>query len=319
MSHFNFSLSDITDSRTLSRAFKSNAMNYTPDGQKKALSTSDSKLPANESKKSLTTFNVSDILQGTAVYKPQELVYNSFNNSLSKTLSFARNTKINGRSINGGKAQMGLMGYDTSLGPQIDIGLGASALATSAASSGTGSAASSGTINVEGSAPAGIPKGPFKPAYKRYNNREWIQKTDVEEILLTGQQIIELMITAGCDLNGAVFMWALCKRESGFYCNRAGVNDNGSTDAGLWQINNGMKKQADGTLVSEYNGWRGFTIEQICDPWVNVKIAMIISNNGSNFLPWQTTGNYSSPDNSHLKGVNMEEAYNFFRENGYKV
>lgn len=294
--------------------------NYSPTGQKIALKTSDSQLPANERKKSLTTFNVSDILQGTAMFKPSGLVYNSFNEVLSKSLGQARNAAVNGKPIGFSKAQVGLMGYDTSSVQSFDIALGASQLASSASSAGTGGASAGGALPTqEGNPPAGIPRGPFKPSIKRYNNREWIQNTGVQEILLTGQQIIELLLAAGCDLNGAVFMWALCKRESSFHCNRAGVNDNGSTDAGLWQINNGMKKGTNGELYQEFDGWRGNSIEQMCDPWVNVSFAMRMSGNGTRFVPWQTTGNYSTPDDSHLRGVNIEEARNFFLENGYRV
>ena len=97
------------------------------------------------------------------------------------------------------------------------------------------------------------------------------------------------------------------------------MNNNGSTDAGLWKINNGMKRGDNGELYQEFDGWSGYTIEQICDPWVNATLAMRKSNNGTNFIPWQTTGNYSSPDGSHLNKVNIEEARNFFLENGYQV
>ncbi len=319
MSHFSFGIQDMTDSSSIFGALLKDMPNYTPTGEKLALKTSDSMLEGNQKKKSLTTFNVSDILQGSVLYKPQGLVYNSFNNAISKSLTAARGTVLGGKSIPTAGVQTGLVGYDTNPQARIDIGSGATALAGSAGSAGAGTGSLGGSIPVEGSAPAGIPKGPFQPSYKRFNNREWIQNTGVQEILLTGEQIIQLLLAAGCELAGAVFMWALCKRESGFHCNRAGVNDNGSTDAGLWQINNGMKRGANNELYQEFDGWKGYTVEQICDPWVNVTLAMRMSNNGTRFVPWQTSGNYSSPDGSHLNKVNMEEAINFFRENGYSV
>lgn len=320
MSHFNLGLDNMIDSSSIFESLLQDMPNYTPTGQKKALRTSDSATEPNQKKMGLTTFNVSDILQGSVVYKPQGLVYNSFNNAISKSLTDARSTVLNGKSILTPGVQTGLVGYDTNPRSRIDIGSGATALAASVSSSaGSGTGSLGGAIPVEGSAPAGIPKGPFQPSFKRFNNNEWIQDTGVQEIPLTGEQVIQLLLAAGCELQGAVFMWGLCKRESGFFCNRAGVNNNGSTDAGLWQINNGMKRGANGELYQEFDGWKGYTVEQVCDPWVNVTLAMRMSNNGTRFVPWQTSGNYSSPDGSHLNKVNMEEARNFFLENGYQV
>ena len=315
MANFNFSLEDLATGKNIASAVIANSVNINPMGKPQYLRTSES---ISAPKKSLTTFNVSDILQGATTYKPEALVYNSFNNMLSKDLSFTRNITSNGSRLNFGKSQIGLMGYDTERGRGIEVGSNASAVSSSILRSASSGTASNNPIAIEGQAPAGIPTGPFVASIKRNNNSEWITNTGVEEIALTPRQIIDLLLAASCDLNGAVFMWAVCKRESGFFCNRVGINDNGSIDAGLWQINNGIEKR-NGIEKKVYDGWRGYSMEQVLDPWVNVTLAMKLSVNGTRFVPWQTSGDYQNPDNSHLKSVNMEEAINFFRENGFRV
>jgi hypothetical protein len=313
MSHFNFNLNDLT-SDNMVQSYIGNSSNYTPEGKAMGLTTSMSSDPSPQ--KALTTFSVSDIMQGAATYKPQGLVYNSFNNSLSKDLSKVRNTKIGNSNIQMSKAQMGLMGYDTKNGIGYNLeamGANASAALSGATSGGTVSSGGS-PVNVhitKGTPPDGIPKGPLQPRFLRDSRRGGAPASNVEIITVEPMKIVELLAAAGCDPSGIMFLWALAKRESSFNCNTAGINNNGSTDCGLWQINNG--KPDDGT--KGYDGWRGNSIEWICDPWVNVGIAMLISNNGTNFIPWQLSGNYSTADGSHLRGVKMDEAEQFFRDN----
>jgi len=171
----------------------------------------------------------------------------------------------------------------------------------------TASTNSSGqAIGSAGEPPAEIPRGPFELRIMRTSNTQAATPDPtVPVIQLSGQQIIQLLVAQNCPIEGAVFLWALAKRESGFVANVAGINNNGSTDVGLWQIND--------------VNWGGATAQQMADPWVNVTTAMRLSNGGTSFVPWQTSGNYSTPDGSHLNGVNMDEAYAFFRENGYPV
>lgn len=154
-----------------------------------------------------------------------------------------------------------------------------------------------------GIAPPDIPKGPFRIRLVR--NGQTALQSDVDPVTLTGDQILSLLIAQECPIEGAVFLWALAKRESGFVANVAGINFNGTMDVGLWQIN-------------QVN-WRDLSAEDVTDPWTNVGIAMRLSNNGTRFVPWQTSGNYSSEDGSHLKGVNMDEATEFFNSRGYTV
>jgi hypothetical protein len=157
-----------------------------------------------------------------------------------------------------------------------------------------------------GTPPADIPRGPFGLRIMRTsNNTLATPDPSIPAIELTGQQIISLLAAQGCPKEGAAFLWALAKRESHFVANVAGINDNNTTDVGLWQINS--------------CNWAGASGEQMADPWTNVSTAMRLSNNGTSFIPWQTSGNYSTPDGSHLKAVDMDEAYAFFNENGYPI
>ena len=154
-----------------------------------------------------------------------------------------------------------------------------------------------------GVCPADIPRGPFPVRTVRQGSS--MVTSDVEPVTLSDQQILELLLAQDCPIEGATFLWALAKRESGFVANVAGVNNNNSIDVGLWQINN--------------CNWGGMSAEEVTDPWTNVQIAMRLSNNGTRFVPWQTSGNYSSEDGSHLNSVNMEEAIAFVTANAPQV
>jgi hypothetical protein len=125
--------------------------------------------------------------------------------------------------------------------------------------------------------------------------------SNVAPVQLSEQQVLELLLAQDCPIEGATFLWALAKRESSFVANAAGVNSNGTMDVGIWQINQ--------------CNWGGLSAEQITDPWTNVSIAMKLSNNGTRFVPWQLSGNYSTEDGSHLNGVNMDEARSFVATN----
>lgn len=154
-----------------------------------------------------------------------------------------------------------------------------------------------------GQNPAGIPRGPFPIRIVRRGYQS--VTSDVDPVQLSGDQILSLLLAKECPLEGAAFLWALAKRESGFVANICGINTNGSYDVGLWQIND--------------VNWGGIAAEQVADPWTNVDITMRLSAGGTRFVPWQTSGNYSSPDGSHLNGINMDEAYSFFASRGYPV
>jgi len=151
--------------------------------------------------------------------------------------------------------------------------------------------------------PADIPQGPFPVRVVRQGNS--MITSNVAPVTLSDQQILGLLLAQECPIEGATFLWALAKRESGFVANVAGVNTNGTMDVGIWQIN-------------QVN-WGGLSAEQITDPWTNVSIAMRLSNNGTRFVPWQLSGNYKTPDGSHLRSVNMDEARAFVAANTPQV
>ena len=171
----------------------------------------------------------------------------------------------------------------------------------------TGSSNSSGQYTgPAGEPPADIPRGPFELRVMRTSNTQTATPDpSIPVIQLSGQQVIQLLVAQNCPIEGAVFLWALAKRESGFIANVAGINNDNSTDVGLWQINS--------------TNWNGASGQQMADPWTNVSTAMRLSNGGTSFLPWQTHGVYNVYDGSHTEGVDMEEAYTFFLENGYPV
>lgn len=149
--------------------------------------------------------------------------------------------------------------------------------------------------------PPDIPRGPLEVRIVR-RGLTTIQ-SDVEPVTLSGDQVLSLLMAQECPIEGAIFLWAVAKRESGFVANSAGINFNGTMDVGLWQINSGS--------------WAGLSKEEVADPWTNVSITMGLSNNGTRFVPWQRSGNYHTPDGSHLVGVNMNEAIEFFNSRGY--
>ncbi len=147
--------------------------------------------------------------------------------------------------------------------------------------------------------PGDIPQGPFPLRVIRQGST--MVSSSVAPVQLSEQQVLELLLAQDCPIEGATFLWALAKRESSFVANAAGVNSNGTMDVGIWQINQ--------------CNWGGLSAEQITDPWTNVSIAMKLSNNGTRFVPWQLSVNYSTEDGSHLNGVNMDEARSFVAAN----
>lgn len=303
MSHFHLNLDDMKDGTNLNDMIRANQQNFTPTGQAKALSTTETKSP--DPKVSLTSFTVSDVMQNVPLMKPLGYSYDSFNNIISDDLATVRNSSFLGQKVNIGPTRNFLAAYDTRTGKSIDFGAGFQVAGQASAGASQQPSSPGGAVTA-GDAPPDIPRGPFPVRLVRTSNTNSV-KSDVEPVTLTGDQILRLLLSIECPLEGATFLWALAKRESSFVANVAGINNNGTMDVGLWQLNEVNWKS------------RGYTAEQATDPWTNVSITMEISNNGTRFVPWQTSGNYSSPDGSHLKGVNMEESRNFFREAGYQV
>jgi hypothetical protein len=127
-----------------------------------------------------------------------------------------------------------------------------------------------GTIT-EGVPPAGIPRGPFNLRIERTSNSIYVN-SPVDPVTLSDLQVMNIVRSLWTDRNRAIEAWAIAAAESGFRANVAGVNDDGSIDVGLFQINSINH----GTKPVEY--WT--------DPWVNALKAYEMSNGGSNWSPW---------------------------------
>lgn len=148
MAHFNLDFSNLESNSTVAEAYIRSAKNYDPTGVAKPLKTSSS---LQESKKSLTTWNISDVLQNNITFKPEGLVYTQFNEKLSQTARSSYSIKVNNKIIDspGGRY---LAGFDvpSASGQVIDLTLsGISASGTqnsSLTASGRPSAPSSGFI-----------------------------------------------------------------------------------------------------------------------------------------------------------------------------
>lgn len=84
----------------------------------------------------------------------------------------------------------------------------------------------------------------------------------------TFSQLEQLWIQAGGSVVYAPIAAAVAEAESSGYAGAYNVNTNGSTDVGLWQINNGG--------------------QGMYDPLANAKRAVQMSNNGTNWRPWCT-------------------------------
>ena len=151
--------------------------------------------------------------------------------------------------------------------------------------------------------------GPYQLRITRTSNSNSVYSS-VEPVAIPGSIILRMLQEQECPLEGAITLWALAKRESNFITNATGINNNGTYDIGLWQINNPPNP--------------GFYPKEVfTDPWVNIKAAMSMSNNGTSFKPWNrpingnTYANYQVDDNSYLLGINRGEAVQFFRDAGF--
>lgn len=91
MASHDFTLSDLRDDSSFSRAVGRNQVNLTPSGKPMPLKTSGATDP--DPQRSLTSWSVSDILQGTTALKPAGAVYDVFNQSLSSDLSGILNSE----------------------------------------------------------------------------------------------------------------------------------------------------------------------------------------------------------------------------------
>jgi hypothetical protein len=279
MSHFNFNLNDLT-SDNMVQSYIGNSSNYTPDGKAMGLTTSMSSDPSPQ--KALTTFSVSDIMQGAATYKPEGLVYNSFNNSLSKDLSKVRNTKIGNSNIQMSKAQIGLMGYDTKggIGYNLEV-MGANA---SAALTGT----TSGTV-----------ASPGNPVINTNITGPKFQQPGVQ---LTESEMADLVIEAGLSGETAAIAIAIAYKESRFNSGSHAL-DSDDDSWGLFQFN--FIKGAN-TVES-----LGATPQQCTIPSIAMIKFIEKSSNATQFRPWaiMPNGNHGKFENNVLVDTGKPMAF----------
>jgi cell wall-associated NlpC family hydrolase len=86
MADFKFQTSDFSDKRTLFQTFNAYTQNRDPnDGSLKPLKTTLATDP--QPQKAITTFNMSQIMQGSAIVKPAVAPYDAYNQALSSSLS----------------------------------------------------------------------------------------------------------------------------------------------------------------------------------------------------------------------------------------
>lgn len=86
MAQFYFNTSDLKDSEALAKAFNANTLNRDPDtGKLKSLGTTQAR--DNSPQRSMTTYSMSEIMQGSAITKPQIASYDAFNQVLSGSLA----------------------------------------------------------------------------------------------------------------------------------------------------------------------------------------------------------------------------------------
>jgi murein DD-endopeptidase MepM/ murein hydrolase activator NlpD len=117
MAYFDFSISDMANSGTMANAVFGNTKNYTPLGSLQAIKTSES---LGEGKKSLTSWNVSDILQNNVTMKPVGINYTQFNEEASKMANYAYTAKIGGTHADIGVRSY-LVGFDTMNTPKDQL------------------------------------------------------------------------------------------------------------------------------------------------------------------------------------------------------
>jgi|GEM_PF-5206570 len=96
MAYFDFTINNFKNNETVAKAFIESAKNYDPTGILKPLRTSASLEPG---KKSLTTWNVADILQNNLTFKPQGLAYTQFNEQSSVAAQKAYSLQINQKTV----------------------------------------------------------------------------------------------------------------------------------------------------------------------------------------------------------------------------
>lgn len=322
---FGLGLNNFTDDESFLGATALSQKNYDPSGKAVELKTSLSQDPAPN--KTLTTYNVSDVMQGGATVRPVDLSYNSFNEMLTRDLGSLRNSTINGKKVSFGPSLGQLVAYDAK-GPGFDFGSGSDSLGSSSGASGN---TPSGTpyTGRAGECPPGIRRGPFPLRIMRPITGVPAWDPDgggVAPEQLTEEEIYQLILAAGWDIQDAWQMWGICvMRESNMICNAAGYDSPPNVTGmgvGLMQIT--MKfpdvppwegGPSPGNVPGTDQPW---TAANMTDPWLNILTAKGMFDQRQ-FGPWNMSGYWGSTDGSHVRGWDVERAKNFFRAHGHEI
>lgn len=258
-------------------------------------------------KSTLTTYTLSEAMQGFATYKPKGATYDLFNQDLSRELEGIRGEKNPGFEF---REDRRLSPYDIFEGEPSKNQLTGVATTTTAAVNAQTNSVTSGVFTA-GNPPADIPRGPFplRIVRKPGGNGYVVVKSDVAPVQISENQIARLLAAAGCARGDRIaFLIAVTLRESGGVANVAGIDKNGGMGVGLWQITDFWPaKRGDGNT---------YRAEDMTDPWTNVMDAMRISKNGNNMSPWNLSGQWQREDGSHLRKVDISIGQRVAKEAG---
>lgn len=273
MGKVNFNLGDVNNAKTFVKA------QVGQQDTTKRLHTTQSE--SDEPILSMTTYGISDALQGMALYKPPGVSYDVFNQELSRELGDmgiearwkVRDSKLTPYDVFVRDPDLSTQGSIT-----IQDGSAASMPVTSSSGSSLGGGAGTST---------NPSPGPGTEVFTPPPGKSWPAGT------LTMDQRADLVMSVGItDPSTAALFVAISQRESSG--NSQAFNGNAATGDnswGLWQIN-----VIDGAMLPQYLAeWRA---RDLTDPWTNAKAMHFLSKGGTNLSPWATNRDGSSADGS---------------------
>jgi hypothetical protein len=275
MGDVNFKFGDIKDSKTFVKA------QVEQQGVMKGLHTTQSK--SDEPVLAMTTYGISDAMQGMALYKHPAVTYDAFNQELSKELGDM------GLEARWELRDNKLTPYDVFVRDPDPSTLGSITLQDGSSSMPPGSSGPAAPSVEGGGAGTSINPnpGPGTEVFTPPPGKSWPAGQ------LTMEQRADLVLSVGItDPNRAALFVAISQRESSG--NSQAHNGNASTGDnswGLWQFN-----VIDGAMLPQYlTEWRA---RDLTDPWTNAKAMYFLSKGGTNLRPWATNPDGTSADGS---------------------
>ena len=263
-----FEPADQLDETTWSKAILKTQLN---PRSKTGITQTTSTLPGAIQTTGLTTYTLSDILQGVATYKPKIVTLESFNTQLSQELQSLRTQD---KYVENQK----LSPYDVFLNkPDSSQTLDASTVAaTTNQNNNTNTNAGTGTAETT-STTLDTTAGPGTTIYDPPAGKSWPKGT------LSFDQLADLVYTVqdkygAADKENVIIMVAIAPEESGRRSDAHGVGPKDDS-WGLWQIN----------ILPAASPQ--YAIYDLTDPWTNATIMNKMSGNGSNRKPWSAYNN----------------------------